>query len=184
MDQKMNSIAMKQPTNLVEEESKLGPFEVEKPVRILRVNIKPELKDKKPFPKLNSLLVTSIILAYTEGKYTVLTLLQTLSHTSRSYFTQQEANLNGCLVANVGNYTNFSVTTKEWHRHLAQLRLCGEIHSGEKNMQFGCVYSGELDSEEKPCGEGIQKHAFWTYTGQFKNGKKHGFGVCKWVSGN
>lgn len=55
----------------------------------------------------------------------------------------------------------------------------------------GDVYEGEIDADEKPHGEGKYIHCFKpdhnqqsSYTGQWKNGKRHGKGIYLYTNGD
>lgn len=91
------------------------------------VNIRDAKKSIKPFPCINSLIVTVNILSYVDIQDEVVSLLWTLNHGTRAYVADKEDDLSSWLITFPNNltlreYGNLRDPTRQFYKEIYALR--------------------------------------------------------------
>ena len=92
--------------------------------------------NKKPFPNINSFIVTVQILSYYDIQDEVVKLLFTLSHGTRAYVADKEDDLSQWLVTypndlSIRQYCNLSDVTRQFYKQLFIARAKGTQSYGK-----------------------------------------------------
>ena len=131
----------------------------------VQVRVQNKTRNNNPFPAIRSRDATARILGFYDRKSGVITLLQTLSHTSRAYCLKQAGEKGSAFEAFIRKSSKFEIhvsleAMKQFDKVLEN-RFNGRSIQAEKLMADALgrigTYRGEVDADGNAEGFGIWK---------------------------